>query len=185
MYSSATITQHGCRAVGYLWADKAFGMQDSAGEDYLVFSQGEAYRGIPGQANFKVANFQTYQVRLPHPVDNSADDIRSMPTQALWPVDNTDKKKAAELQWRLSIPLMVLVLTWIAVPLSRVNPRAGKYANILPAVLIFIVYANFLFASRQWISSGRLPVWIGMSWLHGLMIGLSGALYWQRRRVLA
>ena len=61
---------------------------------------------------------------------------------------------------------MVVVLTLIAVPLSRVNPRAGKYANLLPALGLFFIYANFMFIARDWVAHATVPTWFGMWWLH-------------------
>jgi lipopolysaccharide export system permease protein len=103
----------------------------------------------------------------------------------LWPYIDPDKHKAAELQWRFSIPLMVMILTLIAVPLSRVNPRTGKYANLLPAILIYVLYANFMFVARNWIIKDQVPVWLGMFWLHILAAGLGGFLLWRNRRNFA
>ena len=76
---------------------------------------------------------------------------------------------------------MVLTLTLIAVPLSRVNPRSGKFARILPAILIYIVYANFMFVTRNWIIAGKLPVWIGMFGLHLIVALLGVFLIWRNQ----
>jgi len=110
-----------------------------------------------------------------------SDDIRTASTASLWPLTNTNRAKAAELQWRLSIPLMVFTLTLVAVPLSRVNPRTGKFAKLLPAIIIYILYANFMFIARNAIVSGAIPQWIGMWWLHLLVIALGLLLIWRNQ----
>lgn len=168
-----------------LWADQAFAYTDQkTGEDYLIFERGSAYEGVPGQADFQVAEFARYQVRLPHPTVEIKQDIRTAATGSLWPMSHLDRRKAAELQWRLSVPIMVLTLTLVAVPLSRVNPRSGKYAKLLPAVVLYIVYANFIFVARDWVASGRVPVWFGMWWLHVLVAAVGAWLVWRNQRVL-
>ena len=150
-----------------IWAEQAFLTSDpQTHEDHVVLINGKKYQGQPGSAGYQVARFERYQHRLPHPDQRVKNDLRTAKLSDLWPMNNPDLKKAAELQWRLSVPLMVFVLTLVAVPLSRVNPRAGKYAKLLPAILIFIVYANFMFIARDWIVSGQVPWWIGMGWLH-------------------
>ena len=162
-----------------LWADKAFAETDSSGEDYIIFQKGNAYEGTPGHADYQIAEFDRYQARLPHPVVALKKDTRTADTASLWPLNNTDLHKAAELQWRLSVPLMVLTLTLVAVPLSRVNPRSGKFAKLLPAVVLYIVYANFMFIARDWIIAGKIPVWLGVWWLH-LSVALLGVfLIWR------
>lgn len=165
-----------------IWADKAYAQTEKqTGEDYIILQNGKAYEGEPGKADYQVAEFEQYQARLPHPVSAVKEDIRTAPTKNLWPLNNVDPRKAAELQWRLSIPLMVLVLTLVAVPLSRVNPRAGKYAKLLPAIVLFIIYANFMFIARDWLLAGKLPLWLGMWWLHALFAGFGLCLIWRNR----
>ena len=99
----------------------------------------------------------------------------------LWPLNNKDLSKAAELQWRFSVPIMVLVLTLIAVPLSRVNPRVGKYAKLLPAVVIYIVYANLMFVARGWFIAGKTPAYLGLWWVSLVAMVLGGLLVWRNQ----
>lgn len=168
-----------------LWADRAFAETDKNGEEYIVLQDGKEYQGSPGQADYQVAQFASYKSRLPHPTVSVSEDMRTAKTSTLWPLNNPDRKKAAELQWRLSIPLMVLTLTLVAVPLSRVSPRSGKFAKLLPAVLIYIFYANFMFVARDSIAEGTIPLWVGMWWIHILVIILGLFLIWRNQVKLA
>jgi len=79
----------------------------------------------------------------------------------------------AELQWRLSFPISVFILVLLAVPLSRVNPRQGRFAQLFPAILIYIIYANMIFVSRNWLENGEIPWWVGMWWIHGIALLLA------------
>ena len=166
-----------------LWANQADTTMDSkTHEEYLRLKSGKVYFGVAGQADYQVSSFKTFEARLPHPEFTfKATDLRTMQTQQLWPLNNPDLIKEAELQWRLSIPLMVFVLTFVAVPLSRVNPRAGQYANLLPAIVIFFLYANFMFISRGWIITGKIPTWLGLWWLHASVTILGLVLLWRNR----
>lgn len=165
-----------------LWADSAYAETDpNTGEDYIVFSKGKEYQGVPGQANYQVAEFEQYKSRLPHPTVEINSDIRTAKTANLWPLLNENREKAAELQWRLSIPLMVMILTLVAVPLSRVNSRSGKFAKLLPAIIVYILYANFMFVGRDAIASGKIPVWLGIWWLHLIVFGLGLFLIWRNK----
>lgn len=169
-----------------LWADKAYAESDAkTGEDYIVLQDGKEYQGAPGHAEYQVAEFAEYKTRLPHPTIKIDEDIRTAKTASLWPLNNANLEKAAELQWRLSVPLMVLTLTLVAVPLSRVSPRSGKFAKILPAIIIYILYANFMFVARDAMVSGTIPLWIGMWWIHLLVLGLGLILIWRSQVKLA
>ncbi len=166
-----------------LWADTAYAeTEPDSYEDYVILQGGTEYQGSPGHADYKIANFERYKARLPHPTADIKSDLHTASTASLWPPTNTDRSKAAELQWRLSVPLMVLTLTLVGVPLSRVNPRAGKFAKLLPAILLYIIYANFMFVARDWLLTGKIPVWLGMWWLH-IVVALVGVCLIYRNQV--
>ena len=108
-----------------LWADKAFAETDEkTGEDYIILQDGKEYQGTPGKADYQVAEFGEYKARLPHPVVKISDDLRTASTASLWPLNNKAPAKSAELQWRLSIPLMVLTLTLVP---GATLPKSGSF----------------------------------------------------------
>ena len=78
----------------------------------------------------------------------------------------TDLESKAALQWRISMPLMVIIATLLAVPLSKTNPRQGRYLKMLPAILIYIFYLAFLINARGAVAEGDLPVWLGVWVVH-------------------
>lgn len=165
-----------------LWADHGFTQSDpKTHESYIVLQQGHEYQGLPGESSYQIAQFYQYKARLPHPNFRSKDDIREVKTSQLLPFFNKDMRKFAELQWRLSLVLMVFPLTLIAVPLSRVSPRSGKFAKLFPAICIFFIYANFMFVARDWLSDGKIPQWLGIWWLHGLAALLGLGLIYRNR----
>ncbi|MCU0822627.1 MAG: LptF/LptG family permease, partial [Spirochaetes bacterium] len=96
----------------------------------------------------------------------------AMETKALWH-NYKDKRSAAELQWRLSIPIMALVLALLAVPLSRIKSRQNRYVQLVPSILLFIVYGNFLYLGRDWIRTGTVSIYLGIWWVHILMLFLA------------
>lgn len=171
----------------YAWdvitAKTATAQEDpQTGEAYLRLNEGNHYQGIPGRADFQIATFRQYEARLPHQQIVQNNDIRAMPFKQLLPWDNGNPKKMAELQWRISIPLMVFCLAIVGVPMSKVNPRSGKYAKLLPGVLLAFLYANFMFISRNWVAAAKIPVWLGMWWLHLAVIVLGALLLWRQRK---
>jgi lipopolysaccharide export system permease protein len=76
----------------------------------------------------------------------------------------------AELQWRFSIPIMLLVLTLIAVPLSRAPPRQGRYNNLALGILVYLIYTNMLGASKAWVEDELISPVIGLWWVHALFL---------------
>jgi len=76
----------------------------------------------------------------------------------------------AELHWRLSTPITALVLMLIAVPLSRLRPRQGRFGRIGLAILAYFLYSQLLVAARTWIESGALPDFVGLWWVHAIAL---------------
>lgn len=145
------------------------------GNQYIVLNNGALYKGQPGLANYQVARFDSYGIRTTKQVLVAAStDLDAMPTLKLLPLMFKSRYVAAEIQWRLSAPLSVLILTLIALPLSMLKPRQGRFARMLPAVILYIIYANLLFLGREWVDNGMVPPWLGMWWIHLLffLVGL-------------
>lgn len=148
------------------------------GSRYLVLENGYRYDGQPGQADYRVINYETYAVLLPKPaIGLAGTDRESMATSEL--LSSSNQRLKTELHWRIAIPLLAFVVTLLAVPLARVNPRQGRFLKLLPAILLYMTYLALLIASRDALDKGRIPSALGMWPVHGLflLIGLL-LLYW-------
>lgn len=135
---------------------------DPAGERMLVLKNGRRYQGTPGRADFQIMEFERYSMRVaPHAQEAGANlAVDAMSTMAL--LDNPNAFTMAELVWRISAPLICLVLLLLAIPLGFVNPRAGSSANLIIALLIFFTYSNFNKLVEASVKQGRLS--FGMAW---------------------
>ncbi|CAI9389470.1 MULTISPECIES: LPS export ABC transporter permease LptF [Citrobacter] len=96
---------------------------------------------------------------------------------------------AAELQWRESRGVSALLMALLAVPLSRVRPRQGRFSTLLPLTLLFVIIFYGGNICRTLVANGALPVTPGL-WLVPLLMlaGLflllirDGTLLWKIRR---
>ncbi len=149
---------------------------------FILFKKGFRYVGTPGQLKFDVTQFDQYGVRLNTPTFDIANRVEAMPTRKLWYLQAHDPKAAAEFQWRISMPISVMIFALLAVPLSQVSPRKGKFAQVLPAVLIYIVYANLMFMGRAWIEKGVISPSLGLWWIHGSLFLLAVILLFGQSR---
>lgn len=150
-------------ARGYQYTDP------DGGDTYLMFEDGYRYQGTPGEPGYTVVEFETHAVRLRERAPSLGGLPRdSRPTAAL--LGTGDPEDVAELQWRVALPVMSLVLALIAVPLSRTSPRQGRYAKFFSALLVYVVYNNLLSISRASLERGTLAPEIGLWWVHGLML---------------
>lgn len=126
-------------------------------ERYLTLEKGYRVEGIPGRYDYQITYFDEYGTRLAPPEELSEDTATdAMTTQAL--INSSKVEHQVALQWRFSIPVIMFIVTLLAVPLSRINPRSGRFARILPAVLLYFSYLVSLNTLRGAIEGGSLPV---------------------------
>jgi lipopolysaccharide export system permease protein len=149
----------------------------SEGGDLQVITlyDGERFEGVPGERRFRIVRFaeNTIPVRLPAAGDGAV-ALEGAPTREL--LRSAAPEASAELHWRITFPIMAVVLAGIAIPLARLRPRQGRYARVGYAVLIFFVYISLAIAGRQWLARGVVPQWLGLWWMHGVVILLAAAI---------
>jgi lipopolysaccharide export system permease protein len=153
------------------------------GDRFIVLEQGRRYEGAPGDAQYRVTEFDRYAARIEtrESITPSVSQ-KALTTWAL--ITQPSSVNLAELLWRIGVPVSALVLVLLAIPMSFVNPRAGRSANLLFALLTFMVYSNLLSVSQARVSQGRLDFAIG-SWLvHAGMIALLVVMFAQRMQLI-
>jgi len=147
---------------------------------YLVFHNGGQFSIGDKLENYQSGIFDNYGVRVDVPVKTISTWPEDISTRELLPLYHSDPKVAAELQWRLSIPISAILLALLAVPLSHIRPRQGQYGRLFPAILIYLVYADFLWVGRSWVSDGKVSPWVGLWWVHGLLLLCTAVVYLRR-----
>lgn len=152
-------------------ANQGYQMKDKASQDqFFVTTDGYRYEGTPGLNDYKIIQFKKYAVRVNQPDGHVPhQEVETLSTLQLLQ-EYAVPKHAAEFQWRLSVAFSAFLLALLAVPLSAVRPRQGRYLMLVPAVLIYITYVNLLFIARHWVEQGTVPISLGMWWVHGLMV---------------
>jgi len=141
----------------------------ASGRRFMLLEQGHFYDGTPGAADYAVTTFEQQGILLPDQmIIAPVLEEKAMPTMQLLISDLPGGR--AELQWRISVILLIPVLTLIAVPLSRVDPRQGRFARLVPAALLYGLYFMLLQVSRDALEDGSLPAIVGLWWVHALFI---------------
>ena len=143
----------------------------SNGVHLVTLFNGRRYEGVPGRDDFRVIEFREHGIPIPTPGDVvGTQDPDTKPTRDL--LGSDVPSDIAQLQFRASTPLMALVLTLLAVPLSRLRPRQGRYARVGFAIVAYFVYSNLLSAAKVWVDKGDLAPQIGVWWVHLAALGL-------------
>lgn len=165
-----------------IYAHNGSVQQEADGAEKLVLSDGFQFEGQKGEASFRQVTFDQYQVQIAErQAEHQSRKLAAYPTQQL--LDDPSIEALAEWQWRLAIPLSMPLLVLIAVPLSAVDPRQGRFGRIFPGLLLYLGYFMLLMAGRKALETGGVPAAIGLWWVHGVML-LIGTFLIVRRRPL-
>ncbi|MBI3937662.1 MAG: LPS export ABC transporter permease LptF [Betaproteobacteria bacterium] len=175
-------TQH--QKTGVMVARRGFQETAPNGDRFLVLLNGRRYEGTAGTAEYKITEFERYAMR----VETYEAKLEQPSTKAMSTVDllrNPVPVNLAELTWRVGLPVSALILALLAIPLSFVNPRAGRSMNLVLALLVYMVYSNFLSIAQAWVAQSRISLATGLWGVHAGMLLLLAVLYYRRLAVIS
>ncbi len=141
---------------------------DEDGQRYMMMHDGMHYIGNAGEANFKIIKYKDYGIYISKKQVKARLSEKTKSISELW--SSTKPVDQAELQWRITIPLATIIVAFMALPLSRTDPRSGRYAKLAVALILYLVYSNLLGVGKTWIVQEKVPVWIGTWWVHLIAI---------------
>jgi lipopolysaccharide export system permease protein len=154
------------------------------GDRYIVLLEGRRYEGMPGDADYRVMEFERYAARVEVPAgEEPVPTEKSMSTMSLLQAPTSAAR--GELLWRIGVPLSALILALLAIPLSFVNPRAGRSINLIFALLTYMVYLNLLTVSQARVTQGKLDFLVGWWPVHAAMLVILAVLFAQRMTLAA
>jgi lipopolysaccharide export system permease protein len=131
---------------------------DERGDKFLSMSKGRRYDGAPNQTDFQMMLFEQYRVLVGRQSRALTGDqsAQSLSTFAL--LEDRNNFNRGELLWRTALPVMSLLLMLLAIPLGFVNPRGGRSANLLIALLLVMTYLNMINIFQATVVQGRLSL---------------------------
>lgn len=155
-----------------IWGETAELFIDiDSGDRVLEIHNGERYEFKPQDDSMSYIQFEEHAMRIPLLENQYQAKLSSLPTSALWQSDNPNQQ--AELHWRLGIVLSAPLMALLALPLSHTTPRQGRYGKIALGVLIYAFYANALISGKSLLQKGSVPDWMGLWWVHILLLLLA------------
>ncbi len=159
-------------------------IDDSSGDLFLVIGPGERYEGIPGESDYKIIEFEQHGILLEKKkgLKKRPIDVEEKTPDQLW--NSRQINDQVELHWRISIPVIMVILALLAVPLSYIAPRQGRFGKVGYAFLVYLVYLNLMAFSRSQIEAETIPLAINFWWIHIIFIILTLLLLVKRNRLL-
>ena len=165
--------------LGVVMAESGHQESRANGDRFMVLERGRRYEVEPGSVDFKMMEFERYGFRTEDALARPAERVPNRLSLSELLADDSAPNRG-ELLWRVGVPVSAVILALLAIPLSFVNPRAGRSANMLIAILIYAIYSNLLSISQAWVAQGKLSFWVGVWAVHVAMLLPLGYLFYRR-----
>ena len=154
---------------------------------YLRLKDGIRYQGILSDENISILNFELYDLEI---ISGELQKSLAIYTKiegksTVDLIKEGGSYANAELQWRLSQPITVLILSFFGIFLGKTSPRGGKGVNLLIGIIVFMLYNNGLLVAKRAIELGQINLLTGFLGVHLLVLMLLILLYQFRNGKIA
>jgi lipopolysaccharide export system permease protein len=167
--------------LGIIVAAKGQREKHSNNDQFLVMEKGRRYEGKDDTAEFTSTTFEKYAVRIEAPeVETPPMRTEEIPIAKL--LTENSAANNAELQGRLALAISTIILVIMAIPLSFVDPRSGRSGNMMIAIMIFIIYNNFISIMQAWLSQQKIHSLIGLWPVHLFFLSIAIYMFYRRSR---
>lgn len=164
--------------LGVLTSDSArFKIDKKSGNKYTVFSDGRRYVGVPGMLDYQITEYEKYAILT----ETAAAELIGGKTGALSTAEiigSSNKVHQAEFQWRLSLIISCLLLSLLAVLLMQSHASERRYLPFIIGISIYLIYSNLLGIAQTLLKRDVTPSFIGLWWVHLLLIMVLVILYY-------
>ena len=137
---------------------------DKTGRQRIELQDGVSYSISESTRSDRISAFEGLVYYAPsEPLLDVANKRRASPTRELFAA--TKPKERAELQWRMSLPVIAFFMTLIAVEIARALPGSSPYPRLLAGIGIYAMVFNLAAAGRTWLENGQVGAFPGMLWV--------------------
>lgn len=169
--------------LGIIVAAEGTRVVEENGDQFVVMQNGRRYEGNRGSAEFSTTKFEKYAIRVEaKEAKEEPPSTQSKSSEEL--LTSKDNVNQAELQWRFAIPISALILSLLAIPLSALDPRAGRSANFAIALIIYVIYNNLLSIMQAWVAQGKVHSIVGLWPVHLLFLMITVYMFYRRSQQL-
>lgn len=136
---------------------------EDSGARFLQLARGHRYRLNSDNASLEAFSFERYAVQLSEPKTVER-RLRAEAIDSRQLLSSDGPKERSQLHWRISLIIMIPIATLVAFAMSKVNPRQGRFARLLPAFALFAVYLSLMISFTSLIKKeqvdGAWPIWL-------------------------
>lgn len=140
-------------------------------DHFLTLYTGRRYEGNPGQANFTIAEFDSYTLRIAESPTKMRDVRATRHTAQLY--SSSDISDRVEFWERIAYPISVITLMLIAIPLSRSMPRQGFHGRLILAFLVYFSFLNMHAIAISWMRKQIIEEWLGIWLVQAVLLSIA------------
>ena len=126
----------------------------NAGEKYLVLLNGYRHIGTDTSLEWEISKFERYLIRLDPEIENRPESLDTKSTKALL-ASGEAPELAIVSSWRISLPIVCLLMLPVAFLIGRGSPRQGRFIWVIPIILIQFGYITALSFAQKAITAGH------------------------------
>jgi len=154
-----------------IWAEQGTQQLDpTSGSHFLVLKNGRRYEVSSSGADMRVMEFAELRQRLETSPDRPDKlEPEAVPTLSL----GDDAESRAQWHWRVALPLFAAIGGLLAVGVSRVKPRQGRFAKVVPAMLLMVVYYLAILVNQNAIAEQQVPHQFGLWGVHACFFAVA------------
>ncbi|WON77373.1 LPS export ABC transporter permease LptF [Serratia sp. UGAL515B_01] len=163
----AQLRPNGNQRPSVVVAERGVTYQNPDGSQEVRLDKGSRFEGTALLRDFRITDFTDYKAVIGHrPAAVDQTETEQMSMHALWLSNDPDA--LAEFHWRLTLVFSVVLMAYLVVPLSVVNPRQGRVLSMLPAILLYLIFFLLQTTIRSNAGNGKLDplLW---NWLVNLI----------------
>lgn len=154
------------------------------GEKFLVLFDGYKHTGSASRLDWEISKFERYLIRMEPETSERPDSLDTKDTLEL--IQSGQPPEWAIASWRLSLPVMCLLMLPWAFVMGRGSPRQSRFVWVIPIIVIQFLYITALSFAEKAVMTGGITPWPGLLWVHGgvLSLGLGVLVFgqWARQR---
>jgi len=154
--------RHGDRVSIFVASRATEVRQGASGDRYLQLVDGYRYDIQPQSTDSEITEYDELVLRTAQAGDDDEPEEKAQPLATLF--TSRDPNDIAELQWRTAMPISTVLLLLLAIPLGRVEPRAGRYGRLLLAIGLYVLYRQALGTTKIWVEDQTIAPFPGV-WL--------------------
>ena len=148
------------------------------GARVLRLENGNRIEGELGRKDFRKVQFDVNEIKVPEPDASKASrKLDSVSTIDLLRIGSA--ASLSEFHWRLAMPLFAIILSVLAIPLARSEPRQPQYGLVLFAIMAYMLGMLALLAGTFLLAEAAIPSVFGLWWA---IVPMAVSSYWLYRR---